>query len=132
VRGLQAATGQLEAEVARLQRQLELSEEKNQEVFQDNREMVMQLKALEQRKNDLHEKVRELQERDQVKNDSSTVARKEFDRLLAENAQLKADLARKDQSLRLIDGERDQLQAELDQETEERDRLERELAAVRE
>jgi hypothetical protein len=92
-------------------------------VFQDNREMVAQLKVLEQRKNDLHEKVRELQEREQLKNDTSTVARKEFDQLLANNHQLQAELARKDQALRIIDGERDELQEVLDQETEAKTRL---------
>jgi chromosome segregation ATPase len=89
--------------------------------------MVAQLKALEQRKAELHEKVRDLQEREMQKNDSTTVARKEFDKVLAENSQLKAEVARKDHSLRIIDAERDQLQAELDQETEERHRLQQEV-----
>jgi chromosome segregation ATPase len=93
--------------------------------------MVGQLKALEQRKAELHEKVRDLQERDMQKNDCTTVARKEFDKLLAENSQLKAEVARKDHSLRIIDAERDQLQAELDQETEERHRLQQEIEATR-
>lgn len=40
-------------------------------------------------------------------------------------------MARKDHSLRIIDSERDHLQAELDQETEERHRLQQEVEAAR-
>lgn len=77
------------------------------------------------RKNELHEKVRELQEREQLKNDSTVVVRKDFDRLLAENTSLKADLAKMEQSLRMMDREYDELQNQLDNETVERDRLQR-------
>lgn len=77
--------------------------------------MVGQLKILEQRKNELHEKVRDLQEREQLKNDNTTVAKKEFDKLVVEFQHLQSELAKKDQAIKIIDSERDELQNILDQ-----------------
>lgn len=44
----------LETEITKMQSILSQSEEKNVEIFEDNRQMAGQIKILEQRKNELH------------------------------------------------------------------------------
>lgn len=110
----QAHHGDLQAELKKQEGQLAMGEEKRRELFEDNQLMVGQIRVLEQRKNELHQKVKQLQERDQVSTDEKTLTRQEVDQLMGECEQLKRTVAKKDQHIRQMDIDRDELQNELD------------------
>ena len=109
---------------------MEQAEAKNRETFEDNKLMVGQIKVLEQRKNELLEKLKLQQEKEAQQLQDRSGFRKDIDQLVARTQELERALALKDQALRTMDCERDELQNELDRETEERADLRRQLEVL--
>lgn len=130
LRQQQSANRELEGEIMKLRSALEQAEAKNRETFEDNKLMVGQIKVLEQRKNELLEKLKLQQEKEAQQLQDRSGCRKDIDQLVARTQELERALALKDQALRTMDCERDELQNELDRETEERADLRRQLEVL--
>ncbi|CAM6006287.1 unnamed protein product [Sphagnum balticum] len=119
LRSGQLANKQLEGEVARLLAAVGQAEERGREAFEDNKMMAGQIRLLENRKLELTEKIRNLQDEVGAREGKGGEWRKEAEDLSRRCEELQVALAQKDRAVLLIDGERDELQNELDRKTEE-------------